>query len=111
MKFGVWGLGVRVPRAQCLSLQQGVRAARSLASCFSSASDYCGIVLSVACDAAKAAVRDPLTYHASAIKFIQFTHSLTRRFHSSEFLDALSVLPKDAERQRRKAKHMAKSAA
>ena len=43
--------------------------------------------------------------------FIQFTHSFTRRFHSSEFLDALSVLPKDAERLRRKAKHMAKDAA
>ncbi len=65
----------------------------------------------MACDAAKAAVREPLTYYALAIKFIQFTHSFTRRFHSSEFLDALSVLPKDGERQRRKAKHIAKNAA
>ena len=33
-----------------------------------------------------------------------------RRFHSSEFLDALSVLPKDAEQQRKQAKRAAKQA-
>jgi hypothetical protein len=32
------------------------------------------------------------------------------RFHSAEFLDALSILPKDAERLRKQAKHAEKHA-
>jgi len=71
----------------------------------------------VARDAAKAGVRVPLTHgvmaarvSSSAISFIRFAHSVSRRFHSAEFLDALSVLPKDAERQRRQAASIEKHA-
>ena len=42
---------------------------------------------------------------------IKPVHPSARRFHSVEFLDSLSVLPKAAEQQRRQAKRAAKHAA
>jgi hypothetical protein len=48
-----------------------------------------------------------LARHA-ACNFIEPIHPRARRFHSAEILDALSVLPKAAEQQRRQAKRAAK---
>jgi hypothetical protein len=59
--------------------------------------------------AAKAAVRG-LSQRISCDDVSLFAHVDASRFHTAESLDALSVLPKDAERLRRRAKCAAKHA-
>jgi hypothetical protein len=44
------------------------------------------------------------------LSFGFFVHLVTGRFHSAEYLDALSFLPKDAEKQRRQARRAANHA-
>jgi hypothetical protein len=61
----------------------------------------------MACDAAKAAVGGFCAWNGVSIRLFYFD---VNRYHSAEFLDQLSVLDKDAERHRQKARRSAKKA-
>ena len=99
LECSVYGRGVTV--------QQGFAAAETLARCFSPRSYYCWFICSMARDAAKAAVRG---LHVCSGLQVRSFYLDANRFHPAEFLDQLSVLDKDAERHRRKARRAAKHA-